>query len=134
LAVTDATDMNVVLYSYPGKDGAEIDYEALDALADNPRIIGIRESSGGLQRAIGIATRHDGRVQLVSGSDDIALDFMLWGTDSWICGPANCMAKAVCELDRTFRAGDLAKAKQIMTRIWPAKNILESRKFVQKLK
>lgn len=133
-AVIDATDMDVVLYSYPGKDGVEIEYEALDALADNPRIIGIKESSGVLQRAIGIATRYEGRVQLVSGSDDIALDFMLWGADSWICGPANCMAKAVCDLDRTFRAGDLAKAKAIMVRIWPAMNILESGKFVQKLK
>lgn len=133
-AVIDATDMNIVLYSYPGKDGVEIEYEALDALADNPRIIGIKESSGMLQRAIGIATRYEGRIQLVSGSDDIALDFMIWGADSWICGPANCMAKAVCDLDRTFRTGDLAKAKRIMARMWPAMNILESGKFVQKLK
>lgn len=133
-AVIDATDMNIVLYSYPGKDGVEIEYEALDDLADNPRIIGIKESSGVLQRAIGIATRYEGRIQLVSGSDDIALDFMIWGADSWICGPANCMAKAVCDLDRTFRTGDLAKAKRIMARMWPAMNILESGKFVQKLK
>lgn len=133
-AVIDATDMNIVLYSYPGKDGVEIEYEALDALADNPRIIGIKESSGVLQRAIGIATRYEGRIQLVSGSDDIALDFMIWGADSWICGPANCMAKAVCDLDRTFRTGDLARAKRIMARMWPAMNILESGKFVQKLK
>jgi 4-hydroxy-tetrahydrodipicolinate synthase len=44
------------------------------------------------------------------------------------------MAKAVCDLDRTFRAGDLQKAKSIMARLWPAMNILESGKFVQKLK
>lgn len=133
-AVLDAVDVNVVLYSYPGKDGVEIEWEALDALADHPRVIGIKESSGSLQRAIGIATRYAGRIQLVSGSDDIALDFMLWGADSWICGPANCMAQAVCDLDRSFRAGDLARAKEIMVRIWPAMNILESGKFVQKLK
>ncbi|WP_435259452.1 dihydrodipicolinate synthase family protein [Thioclava sp. FR2] len=133
-AILDAVDVNIVLYSYPAKDGVEIEYEALDALADHPRIIGIKESSGSLQRAIGIATRYAGRIQLVSGSDDIALDFMLWGADSWICGPANCMAKAVCDLDRTYRAGDLVKAKEIMSRMWPAMNILESGKFVQKLK
>ena len=134
LTVLDAVNVNIVLYSYPGKDGVEIEYEALDALADHPRIIGIKESSGVLQRAIGIATRYEERIQLVSGSDDIALDFMLWGADSWICGPANCMAKAVCDLDRTFRTGDLAKSKAIMSRMWPAMNILESGKFVQKLK
>jgi len=133
-AVTQATDMNVVLYSYPGKDGVEIEYEALDALADNPRIIGIKESSGVLQRAIGIATRYKGRIQLVSGSDDIAWDFMHWGADSWICGPANCMAKPVCEMDAAFRAGNHTRAKEIMQAVWPAMNVLESGKFVQKLK
>ena len=133
-AVLDACDVGIVLYSYPGKDGVEIGYEALDALADHPRIIGIKESSGSLQRAIGIATRYEGRVQLVSGSDDIALDFMLWGAEAWICGPANCMARAVCDLDRTFRAGDLKKAKAQMAKLYAAMNILESGKFVQKLK
>jgi 4-hydroxy-tetrahydrodipicolinate synthase len=133
-AVLDAVDVNIVLYSYPGKDGVEIEWEALDALADHPRIIGIKESSGSLQRAIGIATRYEGRIQLVSGSDDIALDFMFWGADSWICGPANCMATAVCDLDRTFRAGDLVKAKAQMATLYTAMNILESGKFVQKLK
>jgi 4-hydroxy-tetrahydrodipicolinate synthase len=133
-AVLDAVDVNIVLYSYPAKDGVELEWELLDALADHPRVIGIKESSGSLQRAIGIATRYKDRIQLVSGSDDIALDFMFWGADSWICGPANCMAKAVCDLDRTFRAGDLVKAKEQMTTLYTAMNILESGKFVQKLK
>jgi len=133
-AVIDATGMDIVLYSYPGKDGVEIEYEALDALADNPHIIGIKESSGVLQRAIGISQRYAGRIQLVSGSDDIAWDFMHWGADSWICGPANCMAKPVCEMDAAFRSGNHARAKEIMQAIWPAMNVLESGKFVQKLK
>ena len=44
------------------------------------------------------------------------------------------MAKPVCEMDAAFRAGDHARAKEIMTAIWPAMNVLESGKFVQKLK
>jgi 4-hydroxy-tetrahydrodipicolinate synthase len=132
--VLEAVDVNIVLYNYPDKDGIEISYDLMDALADHPRIIGIKESSGSLQRAIGIATRYKDRIQLVSGSDDIALDFMFWGADSWICGPANCMAKAVCDLDRTFKAGDLDKAREQMATLFGAMNILESGKFVQKLK
>ena len=133
-AVLDAVDVNIVLYNYPAKDGVELEWELLDALADHPRVIGIKESSGSLQRAIGIATRYKDRLQLVSGSDDIALDFMFWGADSWICGPANCMAKAVCDLDRTYRSGDLAKARRQMATLYTAMNILESGKFVQKVK
>lgn len=133
-AVLDACDVNIVLYSYPAKDGIEISTDVLDALADHPRVIGIKESSGVLQRAVTIATRYKDRIQLVSGSDDIALDFMLWGAESWICGPANCMAKACVDLDNTWKAGDIAGAREKMAKLYAAMNILESGKFVQKLK
>ncbi|MDP9811492.1 4-hydroxy-tetrahydrodipicolinate synthase [Rhizobium tibeticum] len=128
------TNVNLVLYSYPYKDGVEIGFDILDALADDPRVLGIKESSGSLQRAIDIHARYAGRIDLVSGSDDIALDFMFWGADAWICGPANCMAKACVDLDRTFRSGDLAKAREKMIVLYKAMNILESGKFVQKVK
>ena len=127
-------DVNLVLYSYPLKDGNDISFELMDHFADNPRVIGIKESSGVLQRAIDIASRYEGKIQLGSGSDDIALDFMFWGADSWICGPSNCMAKACCDLDRTYKAGDLDKAKEMMKTLYRAMNILESGKFVQKIK
>ncbi|PDT37057.1 MULTISPECIES: dihydrodipicolinate synthase family protein [Sinorhizobium] len=132
--VLGAVNVNLVLYSYPAKDGSDISFELMDHFADNPRVIGIKESSGVLQRAVDIASRYEGRIQLVSGSDDIALDFMFWGADSWICGPSNCMAKACCDLDRTFRSGDLDKARAQMKTLYRAMNILESGKFVQKIK
>ncbi|SCB58891.1 4-hydroxy-tetrahydrodipicolinate synthase [Rhizobium aethiopicum] len=133
-AVLCAVDVNLVLYSYPAKDGSDISFELMDHFADNRRVIGIKESSGVLQRAIDIASRYEGKIQLVSGSDDIALDFMFWGAESWICGPSNCMAKACCDLDRTFKSGDLNKAREQMKTLYRAMNILESGKFVQKIK
>ncbi|MQB40581.1 4-hydroxy-tetrahydrodipicolinate synthase [Rhizobium sp. ICMP 5592] len=133
-AVLDAVDVSLILYNYPPKDGIEISFELMDALADHPRVIGIKESSGILQRAVDIHARYKGRIDLISGSDDIALDFMFWGADCWICGPANCMAKACCDLDRTFRSGDLDRAREQMKVLYRAMNILESGKFVQKIK
>ncbi|PWE53922.1 4-hydroxy-tetrahydrodipicolinate synthase [Metarhizobium album] len=132
--VLTAVDVDLVLYSYPAKDGSDISFELMDHFADNPRVIGIKESSGVLQRAVDIASRYEGRIQLVSGSDDIALDFMFWGAESWICGPSNCMAKACCDLDRAYRSGDLGKAREMMKTLYRAMNILESGKFVQKIK
>ena len=132
--VLDAVDVNLVLYSYPAKDGSDISFELMDAMADNPRVIAIKESSGVLQRAIDISSRYDSRIQLVSGSDDIALDFMFWGAESWICGPSNCMAKACCDLDRAYKSGDLDKARDMMRKLYRVMNILESGKFVQKIK
>ena len=132
--VLDAVDVDLVLYSYPAKDGADIGFDVLDHFADNPRVLGIKESSGSLQRAIDISSRYAGRLQLVSGSDDIALDFMFWGADAWICGPSNCMAKACCDLDRAWRAGEIDRAREMMRTLYRAMNSLESGKFVQKIK
>lgn len=132
--VLAAVDVDLVLYSYPAKDGSDISFELMDHFADNPHVVAIKESSGVLQRAIDIASRYEGKIQLVSGSDDIALDFMFWGAESWICGPSNCMAKACCDLDRAYRSGDLGKARQMMKTLYRAMNILESGKFVQKIK
>lgn len=132
--VLSAVDVNLVLYSYPAKDGSDIGFELMDHFTDNSRVIGIKESSGVLQRAIDITSRYEGKIQLVSGSDDIALDFMFWGAQSWICGPSNCMAKACCDLDRTYKAGELGKAREMMKTLYRAMNILESGKFVQKIK
>ena len=133
-SVLDAVDVDLVLYNYPPKVGVELGFELLDALADNPRVIAIKESSGVLQRAVDIYDRYRGRIDLCSGSDDIALDFMFWGADSWICGPSNCMAVACVDLDRTFRSGDLPKARDMMATLYRAMNSLETGKFVQKVK
>lgn len=132
--VLDAVDVNLVLYNYPPKVGVELGFDVLDGLADNPRVIAIKESSGELRRAVEIHERYRGRIDLCSGSDDIALDFMIWGAECWICGPANCMAHACVDLDRTYRSGDLEAARSQMLTLYRTMNSLETGKFVQKVK
>jgi 4-hydroxy-tetrahydrodipicolinate synthase len=133
-SVLAAVDVEIVLYNYPPKVGVEVGLDVLDAFVDNPRIIGIKESSGSLVRAIDIRSRYGDRYQVTNGSDDQTLDFYLWGATSWICGPANCMAKACVDLVNTIEAGDWLKARDKMQVIYGAMSSLESGKFVQKVK
>jgi len=133
-AVLDAVDVNIVLYNYPPKVGVEVGLSVLDAFVDEPRVLGIKESSGNLVRAIDIRSRYGSRYQLSNGSDDQTLDFYLWGATSWICGPANCMARACADLVSTIESGDWLKARDKMQVIYGAMSSLESGKFVQKVK
>ncbi|HXH02353.1 MAG TPA: dihydrodipicolinate synthase family protein [Candidatus Competibacteraceae bacterium] len=133
-AVLDAVDVNIILYNYPPKVGVEVGLDVLDAFVDEPRILGIKESSGNLLRAIDIRTRYGNRYQLSNGSDDQTLDFYLWGATSWICGPANCMARACVDLVNTIEAGHWLAARDKMQVIYGAMSSLESGKFVQKVK
>lgn len=133
-AVLDAVDVDIVLYNFPLRAGVEVSYDVMDALADNPRVLGIKESSGNLLRAIEINKRYAGRLELSCGSDDQALDFFLWGGTSWICGPANCMVKPVVKFYNAFASGDIQGAQEIMRSMYAAMTNLESGKFVQKVK
>lgn len=133
-SVLDAVDVEIVLYNYPPKVGVEVGLTVLDAFVNNPRVIGIKESSGQLLRAIDIRSRFGDRYQLVNGSDDQTLDFYLWGATSWICGPANCMAKACVDLVNTIESGNWLAARDKAQAIYPAMSSLESGKFIQKVK
>jgi 4-hydroxy-tetrahydrodipicolinate synthase len=133
-SVLDAVDVNILLYNYPPKVGVEVGLEILDAFVDEPRILGIKESSGSLLRAIDIRAHYGDRYQLSNGSDDQTLDFYLWGATSWICGPANCMAKACVALVDTIERGEWLAARDKMQTIYGAMSSLESGKFVQKVK
>ncbi len=133
-SVLDAVDVEIVLYNYPPKVGVEVGMAVLEAFADEPRVIGIKESSGNLLRAIDIRSRFGDRYQVTNGSDDQTLDFYLWGATSWICGPANCMARACVDLVNTIEAGDWLAARDKMQVIYGAMSSLESGKFVQKVK
>ena len=133
-AILDATDMKMVLYNYPIKTGVEICRHVLDAFQDDERVIAIKDSSGVVQRAVEITTDYAGKYQLSNGSDDVTLDFYLWGAKSWICGPANAFAKQCVELHDRAIAGDIAGARDVMRALFPAMNSLESGKFIQKVK
>lgn len=133
-SVLDAVDVDIILYNYPPKVGVEVGLDVLDAFVKSPRVIGIKESSGNLLRAIDIRSRYGDRFQVTNGSDDQTLDFYLWGATSWICGPANCMAKACVDLISTIESGDWLAARDKMQVIYSAMSSLESGKFVQKVK
>ena len=133
-AVLAAAPVELVLYNYPPRVGVEVGFEVMDRFADDPRVIAVKESSGSLQRAINIVMKYGDKYQLSCGSDDVALDFLLWGATSWICGPANCFPRQCVEVVSAFNAGDILRAKTVMTRLYAAMASLETGKFVQKVK
>ncbi|MGR4068467.1 4-hydroxy-tetrahydrodipicolinate synthase [Billgrantia sp. C5P2] len=127
-------DVEVVLYNYPMRVAIELGYGVLDGLQDDPRVIAIKESSGELMRAIDIGTKYKGKIDLCCGSDDIALDFFVWGATSWISAPANIMPENIIKFYDEFKAGNLEGAKSISEKIFPVMNSLETSKFIQKIK
>jgi 4-hydroxy-tetrahydrodipicolinate synthase len=127
-------DVEIVLYNYPQRVAIELDYSVLDGLKEHPRVIAIKESSGDLMRAIEIGMNYENQIDLACGSDDVALDFFLWGAKSWISAPANVLAREIVAFYNRFTSGDVFGAKEISQRIFPFMKSIESGKLIQKIK
>lgn len=127
-------NINIILYNYPIRTNVEIGYSVLEAFKDHPRVIGIKESSGDVLRAVEIGNTYKDNYQLSCGSDDVALDFFVWGATSWICGPANIFPEKVVAIFECYNNSDIKGAQESMRDIFPVMTNLESGKFIQKVK
>jgi 4-hydroxy-tetrahydrodipicolinate synthase len=132
--LNEFSDINLVLYNYPVRTNVEVGFSVLNAFKDHPRVVGIKESSGSVLRAVEIGNTYKDHYQLSCGSDDVAFDFFMWGASSWICGPANCFPHQVCDFYRKFSRGDFIGAQNVMRSLFPVMASMEEGKFIQKVK
>lgn len=132
--LNEFSDINLVLYNYPVRTNVEVGFDVLNAFKDHPRVVGIKESSGSVLRAVEIGNNYKDHYQLSCGSDDVAFDFFMWGASSWVCGPANCFPDQICAFYRKFSSGDLQGAQNVMRSLFPVMASMEEGKFIQKVK
>jgi 4-hydroxy-tetrahydrodipicolinate synthase len=133
-SVAAGVGLPIVLYNYPARAGVEIGFEALDALADVPEIVAIKESSGDFSRFLTLRRRYAGRIEVMCGSDDQAVDYFSWGVRSWLAGTANVLPlQHVVVLEAALR-GDHALAHRLFEGMLPWVQNMESGSYNQKAK
>jgi 4-hydroxy-tetrahydrodipicolinate synthase len=133
-AVAEAVQIPMVLYNFPWRAGTEVGYEVLDGLAEYEHVIGIKEASGEMARVYEMRLRYGERYQIVCGSDDEALDYFLWGTQSWIGGAASCAPRQHVAVLEAAQAGDFIRARGLMGKLLPMLRNMESGGYTQKVK
>lgn len=135
LAIDRAADLPIILYNYPGRMSVEMGREFLDRVGRSRNVIGIKESSGDINR-VHLLARDYPHIQMSCGMDDQALEFFAWGARSWICGGSNFLPKEHIALYETcVLKGDFAKGRRIMSAMLPLMAVLEQGgKFIQCIK
>jgi 4-hydroxy-tetrahydrodipicolinate synthase len=134
LAVADAAGLPVVLYNYPARAGVEIGYDCLDAIADHPGIVAIKESSGDFSRFLQLRKRYSDRITIMCGSDDQAVDYFSWGVRSWLAGTANVLPRHHVAAMNAANSGNLASAFAIFDGILPWVQNMEGGSYNAKAK
>lgn len=97
-AVAEAVPMPQILYNVPGRTAVDLLPETVDRLADISNIVGLKEATGDLQRAAELVALCGDRMDLYSGDDPTALDFILAGGKGNISVTANVAPAAMHEM------------------------------------
>lgn len=135
LAIDRAADLPIILYNYPGRMGVEMGRDFLDRVGRSKNVIGIKESSGDINR-VHLLARDYPHIQMSCGMDDQALEFFAWGARSWICAGSNFLPEEHIALYQACAVqGDFTKGRRIMTAMLPLMRVLEQGgKFIQCVK
>jgi 4-hydroxy-tetrahydrodipicolinate synthase len=125
LAIDRAAGLPIILYDYPGRMGVEMGREFLDRVGRSGNVIGIKESSGDINR-LHLLARDCPHIPLSCGMDDQALEFFASGAHSWICGGSNFLPEEhLHPYEPCAIHGDFAKGRRIMSAMLPLMRALE---------
>lgn len=126
--VADASKLPVVLYAIPQFTGVALEPDLVARLAEHPNIVGLKESSGNVQRVGEIIAAVPEKFQVVVGSADTLYASLLLGATGGILALADCLPELCIELYQAVAAGNMAAARELNRRILPA-----SKKLVRQL-
>lgn len=112
-AVADAVPLPQILYNVPGRTACDMLPATVERLSHIPNIIGIKEATGNLDRLHEILSLCGDRMELYSGDDATAMEFMLAGGKGVISVTSNVAPKAMHEMCVAALKGDRATAEAI---------------------
>jgi len=118
-AVAEAVAIPQILYNVPGRTAVDMLPDTVVRLAAISNIVGIKEATGDLDRARELLERCGDKMDLYTGDDATAMEFMLLGGKGDISVTANVAPKGMHEMCEAARRGDRATAEAINARLEP---------------
>jgi 4-hydroxy-tetrahydrodipicolinate synthase len=118
-ALHDCCALPIVIYNIPGRSVVDMLPETMGKLAKLPRIIGVKDATGKIERvSMQRASCGTDFIQL-SGEDATALGFNAHGGVGCISVTANVAPRLCAEFQEATLRGDYAKALEYQDRLMP---------------
>ena len=118
-ALHDCCALPIVIYNIPGRSVVDMSPETMGQLAKLPRIIGVKDATGKIERvSMQRASCGADFIQL-SGEDATALGFNAHGGVGCISVTANVAPKLCAEFQAATLAGDYRAALEYQNRLMP---------------
>lgn len=117
-AVADAVEIPQILYNVPGRTGCDISNDTVLRLSSHRNIVGIKDATGGIERATDLLLRAPKDFVVLSGDDATALSLMLLGGKGVITVTGNVAPKLMHEMCEAALRGDVATARAINAKLF----------------
>lgn len=112
-AIAHAVPIPQILYNVPARTACDMLPETVEKLANIANIIGIKESTGKIERAQQILDRCSENFHLYTGEDGLTLDSIKIGAKGVISVVANVAPEKMSEMCRAALHHDFATAEKI---------------------
>lgn len=122
--VADVVDKPVMLYNVPGRTVADLLPETVARLAQHPRIFGIKEATGSLERLREIQKLVPDHFRLYSGDDFTAREFLEQGGHGVVTVTGNLVPRAMAAMCKAALGGDFALARELDAPLQPLNEML----------
>ena len=118
-ALHDCCTLPIVIYNIPGRSVVDMSPETMGQLAKLPRIIGVKDATGKIERVSQQRITCGADFIQLSGEDATALGFNAHGGTGCISVTANVAPKLCAEFQAATLAGDYASALAYQDRLMP---------------
>lgn len=125
-AIADAATAPVILYNVPSRTGVNILPKTVQALADHPNIVGIKEASGNISQIAETISLVGDKMDVYSGNDDQIVPILALGGKGCISVLSNPLPRKTVEICDRFFAGDVAGSAKLQLDLLPLVNALFS--------
>jgi 4-hydroxy-tetrahydrodipicolinate synthase len=123
-AVQDAVAIPQYIYNIPGRSVVDMSVETMARLAKLPNIIGVKDATADLTRPTLTRVAIPGYFNQMSGEDGTAIGYFAQGGHGCISVSSNVAPRACAEFFAAWKAGDVAKALELHTRLMPLHDVL----------
>ena len=118
-AIAASTDLPIILYNVPGRTVADLAHETVLRLAQIPNVVGIKEATGNIERAVWLIREAPEDFAIYSGDDGTAVALMLLGGHGNISVTANVVPAMMSKLCRLAMAGNAKQAADLQAKLMP---------------
>jgi 4-hydroxy-tetrahydrodipicolinate synthase len=132
--IAKASPLPLMIYNNPIAYGVDMTPEMFAEIADEPKIVAIKESCGDVRRVTDLINAVGERFSILCGVDNLAMEAMLMGAHGWVAGLVCAFPNETVAIYRLIQAGRLDEARTIYRWFAPLLALDVSTKLVQNIK